>query len=247
MKCPNCGAQMGLEDVSCPYCNTPNSYAVQHQSDMERYRSEYERTQEQVLQNTSFMQRNGSWLVILVVLLIALMVGIGLLANSWDIGYSIRESNVNRDIATYNQVMDAYLEQGDYGKFAGYYQSNDLYLSEDDSYQGIRMASDAYVDLIENVSSIVNPDEYSMSPERVSSTCGYIAGDLIKIYNTEEQFSYVLDEYLPESHRAYLEDIRNRARAIAIAYLGLTDEDIESIPTLSERKLALIIEEGVTK
>lgn len=247
MKCPNCGAQMGLEDALCPYCNTPNRYAVQHQSDMARYRDEYERTQEQVLQNTSFVQRNGSLLVILVVLLVALMVGIGLLANAWDIGYSIRESNAEREMATDRQVLDAYLEEGDYGKFIGYYESNWLHMSSDDSYRALRTAAGAYVNVLQDLMPVIKPDRYSMSPNRISDTCGYIARDLITIYTVEEQYQYDLDTYLPNSKRVYLDDIRDRISAIAITYLGLTEEDIRNIPSISERKLASMIEEGITK
>ena len=94
MKCPNCGAQLGLEDAACPYCGTANALAAQHQSDMSRYREEYERTQGEVLKNTSAMQRHGSWLAILVVLLVALVIGIVLQASAWDIGYSLRERNI---------------------------------------------------------------------------------------------------------------------------------------------------------
>lgn len=238
---------MGLEDASCPYCNTPNTYAVKHQSDMDRYRNEYERTQEQVLENTSFVKRNGSLLVILVVLLIALMVGIGLFANSWDIGYSIRESNIERDIATDRQVLDGYLEQGDYGKFVGYYDSNDLSLGSDRSYFGIQRAADAYVDIIRDISAIVNSSQYPTYPGRIPSTCGNIAENLNRIYTLEEEYDYDLDTYLPDSKRPYLDDIRERTRAIAKTYLGLTDEDIENIPNISTRKLAMMIEKGIAK
>ena len=99
MKCPNCGGQMGIEDAVCPYCNTPNTMAVQHQSDMARYRQEYQRTQESVMEKTSFLQTQGSWLVVLSILLVGLVAGVILLANSWDIGYSIRENNVERSAA----------------------------------------------------------------------------------------------------------------------------------------------------
>jgi raffinose/stachyose/melibiose transport system permease protein len=76
MECPNCGGQLGLEDAVCPYCNTPNAMAAKHQSDMAHFRQEYQRTQADVMQKTSFMQRHGSWLIVLSVLLVALIGGI---------------------------------------------------------------------------------------------------------------------------------------------------------------------------
>lgn len=236
---------MGLEDAYCPYCGTRNAMAVQHQSDMAHYRDEYERTQEEVLRNTSFVQRHGSWLVILVILLVILMIGCGLFANAWDIGYSIREKNVESGMEVDKPVIESYLEQGDYGKFLGYYDANDINLVHDNPYQGVRMAAGAYVDLIEHVGALNDPNSYSFKPERISDTCYYLAEDLNKIYTLEEEYSYYLDEYLPDSMRGYLDDIRERTGAIAITYFGLTKEDIEKIPSISKRKLAQMIEEGI--
>ena len=34
MKCPHCGAQVGLEDKYCPFCGLPNEFAQKHQEDM---------------------------------------------------------------------------------------------------------------------------------------------------------------------------------------------------------------------
>ena len=246
MKCPNCGGQLGIEDETCPYCGTPNAMAVQHQSDMAKYRAEYARTQHEVLENTSFMKRHGSWLVILVVLLVALVGGIVLQAVSWDIGYSIRENNAKRDMAADKQVLDGYLEQGDYGKFVGYYDANDYYLMSDDPYRVVRAAANSYTNLIECVSSIKDPDNYSFSPDSISYTCGYLAEDLNRIYTLEEQYSRNIGEYLPDSMRVYIDDIRERAGFIATTYFGLTQEDVESIPDMSTRQLAEIIEERVS-
>ncbi|MBQ9041999.1 MAG: hypothetical protein IJ111_04210 [Eggerthellaceae bacterium] len=247
MKCPSCGGQMGLEDASCPYCGTPNAMAIQHQSDMNRYRAEYERTQSEVLENTTFMKRNGSWLIILVILLIALVGGIVLQAASWDIGYSIREKNAERTMQADKLALDSYLEQGDYGKFVGYYDANDLYYMRDDSYMAVQSAARAYADIIHYVGSINDPNEYSFNPDHISNTCEYIARDLNRIFTLEQQYSYGIDEYLPASMRGYADDMRERTGAIAMAYFGFTKEDVQAIPDLSIKKLASMIEEGIAR
>lgn len=245
MKCPNCGGQMGLEDAFCPYCNTPNAMAAKHQSDMAHYRQEYQRTQASVMQKTSFMQQQGSWLVVVAVLLVGMVIGIILQVNAWDIGYSIRASNVERSAAEDWAVMDAYLEQGEYGKFAGYYNANDISLNYENPYQGLRVAAYAYADILQYVAVVRNPAEYSFRPDYVSDISGYLAEYLNQIYTLEQQYSYDLDRYLPADKRVYLQDIRERVAMISKAYFGLTDEDIQEIPNMSVRKLALLIEEGL--
>lgn len=245
MKCPNCGGQMGLEDAFCPYCNTPNAMAVKHQSDMAHYQQEYQRTQESVMEKTSFMQQHGSWLAIVAVLLAALVVGIILQVCAWDIGYSIREGAVERSAVEDRQVLDVYLEQGDYGKFVGYYEANDITLDNENPYQGLHTAASAYTTIVQYVATIKNPNDYSFRPDYISDTCEYLAEYLNRIYTIEQQYSYNLDRYLPDDMRVYLEEIRERTAVIAKAYFGLTDEDIEEIPNMSVRKLARIIEEGI--
>ena len=247
MKCPNCNGVLGLEDEVCPYCGTPNAMAAQHQADMAHYREEYQRTQNDVIAKTSAMQSHGSWLVILVVLLVAFVVGIVLNVNAWDIGYMIRESNVEANTEQNNAAMDAYLEQGDYGQFLGYYDAYDVYLGNNYAYSGVHSAAAAYVDLLSYVSDIHNERSHSFSDNRISDTCTYLAHDLNRIFTVEQDYSYDLDRYLPADKKVYVDDIRERARVIAQAYFGLSDEDIREIPNMSESKLAKLIEEGIAE
>ena len=221
---------------------------------MARYRQEYQRTQESVMEKASFLQRQGSWLVILSILLVALVAGVILLANSWDIGYSIREKNVERTAAEENvertaaedyQVMDSYLEQGDYGKFVGYYSANDIGIVYENPYQGLEMAAYAYVDLMRYVAALNDSSSFWYKPNRIGDTCEYIAEDLNRIYALEDRYSDDIDRYLPADKRVYYDGLCNRTAAIAKAYFGLTDKDIEDIPNLSKKKLAAMIEEGI--
>ena len=246
MKCPSCGGQMGLEDACCPYCGTPNSMAVKHQTDMAEFRREYQRTQADVMRKTSFMQRHGSWLAILVALLIALIAGIILQVFAWDIGYSIREKDIERNMIEDAQVMDGFLAQGDYGKFSGYYDANDISLDSDNPYQGLQSAARAYVDLIRYISDMRDSSSYAFKPDRISNTCGYLAEDLNRIYTLEERYPYSTERYLPPDKLVYVEDIRDRTAAIAKTYFGLTDEQIQEIPDMSEKKLAALIEKGLS-
>lgn len=245
MKCPNCGGNMGLEDEVCPFCNTPNTMAVQHQADMDRYREEYQRTQADVMAKTTLLQRHGSWLIILAVLLVLLVGGVILNVFAWDIGYGTRVKNVERGYAEDSQQLDAYLEKGDYGKFVGYYNANDIHLVDDNPYWGMHSTASAYVDLLEYIAQMNSTTEYAFKPNRISDTCENIATDINRIYTIEQQYSYNLEKDLPADKRAYLEELRGRTAAIAKAYFGLTDEQIKDIPNMSTKRLAQLIEEGI--
>ena len=61
MKCPHCGAQIGLEEKYCPFCGLPNEFARKHQEDMDRYEQEFQQTQSEVYQKTRhFMAKEPS-------------------------------------------------------------------------------------------------------------------------------------------------------------------------------------------
>lgn len=48
MKCKNCGGEVRLEDLHCPYCGSPNEEAMRHARDMQHYRKEFQQTSSQV-------------------------------------------------------------------------------------------------------------------------------------------------------------------------------------------------------
>jgi hypothetical protein len=212
---------------------------------MARYRQEYTRTKADVMQKTSLLQRQGSWLVILAVLLVALTAGVVLNVYAWDIGYSIRTDNVERGLDNDKQVLDGYLDQGDYGKFVGYYDANGLSLADMDEYQGVGTAARAYVNILYYALKTNDSTSHQFKPEYISGTCEYLAEDLSRIFTLEQRYSYNTERYLPEGKRVYIDDIRERTATMAKAYFGLTDEDIQEIPNMSTKKLATIIEEGI--
>ena len=245
MKCPNCGGQMGIEDAVCPYCGTPNALATQHRADMNRFDQEYRRTQESVNEKTSFMRSTGGWLTVLVILLVALVIGIVMQVSAWDIGYSMREKAVENSSLEDRRMLDSYLEQGDYGKFVGYYNANELSLNSDDPYYALHSAAYSYVDLISSVSALSDPTDHSFNPTYRSDTCGRLADDVIRIYTIERTYSYDLERNLPSSMIPYLEDIRDRTRAILKSYFGLSEAQIADIPNLSAARLGTMLEEGI--
>jgi hypothetical protein len=95
------------------------------------------------------------------------------------------------------------------------------------------------------VAALNDSSSFWYKPNRIGDTCEYIAEDLNRIYTLEDRYSDDIDRYLPPDKRVYYDDLRNRTAAIAKAYFGLTDKDIEDIPNLSKKKLAAMIEEGI--
>ncbi len=236
---------MGLEDKFCTYCGSPNLQAVRHQADMEHFQKEYQRTQQDVMEKTGRLRRYGSWLTILVVLLIAMIAGVILLVSAWDIGYRIREKKTAEAMPAHKAVLDQYLAEGEYGKFLGFYSANDLYTGDTNEYQAVYYAARGYTDIISTIYAIGDENDFRFRDKYRTESCEYLAQDLIRIWTAEKEMSYWEDEALTEDKLAYLEDIRDRTAQIAKTYFGLTDEEIARIPELSEAKLGEMIERGI--
>lgn len=245
MKCPNCGAQMGLEDRFCPYCGSPNQQAVKHQSDMDRFKGEYFETKEHVLRRTEFFRNQGGLLIILALVLLAMIIGVILNAKAWDIGFSIREKSVVKYREVDAEVLEGYLQEGEYSKFVGYFDSNRLRFMDDTTYDAVDTVASAYVRLFEYVSGIDNPEDFQFSESRIVDSCQYLAEDLIRIYTVEKEYNYRREEYLTEDKLGYIKDIQERSAVICKTYFGLTDEEIADIPNMSESKLASLLEEEI--
>lgn len=245
MKCPNCGGHLGIEDIYCPYCGSANTLALRHQADMERYQSEYLKTQESVMEKTRLLRRHGSWLVILAVILSVMVAAVVLQASAWRIGYSIREKNVTRLSEVHRQALEDYLAAGDYGKFLGYYDANDLNLDNDNDYYAVRTAAYGYTDLIQYISALNDPAHYSFQEAHLASTCQYIAEDLERVFGVERDYRSFGQEYLTPEKLVYIRDMQERSGFIARAYFGLSEEEVEQIPELSATALAALVERGV--
>ena len=89
MKCPHCGAQIGLEEKYCPFCGLPNEFARKHQEDMDRYEQEFQQTQSEVYQKTRHFT---SLTVPLTVIFVLILLNIVFCFCSQKLGYRLRSS-----------------------------------------------------------------------------------------------------------------------------------------------------------
>lgn len=245
MKCPHCGSPMGLEDRFCAYCGRPNEQAIEHQRDMDRFDAEYQDTKEHVFRRTEILRHHGSILIIMVISLIGLVGAVSLNAFAWDIAYNISEKESRRYLAEDRKVLREYLDAGDYGKFVGYYDSNNMDSEIDREYLAVYAASMSYTRLFEYISAIDNPLDYFFREDNTLEACTSIADELVRIFNIEKEYDHSYSDYLAEDKMVYINDIQERASVIAMTYFGLTENDVKEIPNISESKLAEIIKKGL--
>ena len=249
MKCPHCGAQIGLEEKYCPFCGLPNEFARKHQEDMDRYEQEFQQTQSEVYQKTRHFTSLTVPLTVIFVLILLNIVSFVFVAKSWDIGSGLQKQQIHSHLGKHQENIDTYIQNGDFCGLSYYYSQNSLYYEDAfDKYNALISASDSYRNiyriLVDTSSSCNN---YYFDSDEISHTITTLARDVHDIYNLEDNYSYNAEEYFTVETNAALTDLRTQTKAILVAYAGLTPEEAEALPDLSSRKQKEYLERGLEK
>ena len=130
MKCPHCGAQIGLEEKYCPFCGLPNEFARKHQEDMDRYEQEFQQTQSEVYQKTRHFTSLTVPLTVIFVLILLNIVSFVFVAKSWDIGSSLQKQQIHSHLSKHQENIDTYIQNGDFCGLSYYYSQNSLYYED---------------------------------------------------------------------------------------------------------------------
>lgn len=247
MKCPYCGAPLGLDDKFCPYCGQPNTLAQKHQADMEKYLREFQKTRSQVYRETSRFTRLTVPITILFILFLLNLAAYVVWANSWEIGSSLLEKKLESQQEVHQAKVEEFLTEENYMGLSGYYQANSLYYIDDfDQYQAVLQAADS-------LSYLFNQLHYAFdttlppTEEDLIYLADSISDLLIQIYQLEDSYSYNRELYLSQENMEHIQAIREQCSALLIRYTGLTAEDITALPDLSESKIHEILERRLTE
>ena len=126
MKCPYCGGEIGLEDVTCPYCGRANEQAVQHVRDMSRFRRRFAETESHVLGKARNYSRIVPRVLVILVLVVACVVMAVITEGAYSIPGNARRRAAEKDPAGTIAVLEDYLEQEDYISFASYIDFHEI-------------------------------------------------------------------------------------------------------------------------
>ena len=247
MKCPHCGAQVGLEDKYCPFCGLPNEFAQKHQEDMDRYQQEFQQTQSDVYQKT---RRFTELTVPLTVVFVLIILNIGayiFVSKSWEIGSSLQKQEIHTHLTEHQENIDTYIQNGEFCGLSSYYSQNSLYYEDEfDKYNALIRASDSYRDIYRILVDTSNYyPNYYFDDDEISHTITTLARDIHDIFNLEENYSYNKEEYFTDETNAALVDLRTQTKAVLVAYAGLTAEEADALPDLSTTKQKEYLERGL--
>ena len=246
MKCPNCGGEIGLEALTCPYCGTPNEEARKHARDMQHYQQQFDRTQKEVTEKAGKMSGRAVRLIAIAVLAAAILGAMVVSFQAYNISYYTERNQALRNGARYKKQLDAYIEDGDYRSFSAFaYKKNiSFYEGFYEGYYRLYRACGAYDRILDAVGKAVSGQSYS-SPVRYAE---YIADDLATFYETmdPEEYMYYEDSD-PELTDQAIAEMESDLRAVFMTYLDLSGEDVDSLKELSDARRQLLFEDGLVQ
>ena len=247
MKCNSCGGNMGLEDLKCPYCGTPNPFAKKHQEDMRRFEKEFAATREEVVAaNRKRAGRNTSLILILVLLLLDAG-AVFFACVSSEIAFDIKERRIQSQAGRHLDNLLAFLDEGDYCSFCAYYSANSIYYAASgtalDDYSAVQSAAGRYRWILQDLEKYISGNSYSFRKESLRRTCSYMAENITRLWNVEDDFSYNQERYLAPDKLSYIKDMQERVSLLLRTYAGLTEEEAGELGNLSQGRITEILEE----
>ena len=243
MKCPYCGSPLSLEDEYCSFCGQRNELAKKHQTEMNHYKNEFARTQQEVYTKT---RRFASLTVPLIIIFILFVLNIGAVIfsmNAWDMGSALLKKKIENKADEHHDNLNAYIQTGDYYGFSSYYNTNSLYMV--DKFREYRAAVDVADSYFQIYRSLVDTSEYgnyNLNEENISSTVRYMTQNLDSIFNVEQNYSYNSELYFSDNNLKMIHNIQDQTKAILVTYGGLTMDEADELPDLSSGRQKEILE-----
>lgn len=246
MKCPFCGAPLDLDDNFCSHCGKLNEQVKQHVDDMNRFKTEFSETKEEVYQTTK-RYTAVTVRVVMIALLVILNVAIAVIGSRYySFERMLGEADCERNFEKYSVILDNYLEEGNYHAFYNFMVAKDVptYDSSYEQYSQIENLASQYIYIYEYImKAYMNTDS-----EQRESLCKYTADSLEYFYGNldMERYSYY-ENYDREENRRAIAGLKEKLEMLLVTYAGVSPEDAALFETYTSAKRAMVLEEGMLR
>ena len=244
MKCPYCGAPLDLDDNFCSHCGKLNEQVRQHVDDMNRFKSEFTETKEEVYQTTKRYTATTVRVVIIAVLVI-LNVAVAIVgARYYSFERMLGEADCERNFEKYSAILDGYLAEGDYHAFYNFMMEKHVpnYDSAYEQYNQVENLVSQYIYLYEYLLKAYMTDDR----ESLENLCKYTTDNLEYFYENIDPERYEYYENIGrEENLQAIEDLKNKVEMLLVTYGGVSAEDAAQFGNYTSAKRAILLEEGM--
>lgn len=182
MKCPNCGGEVSVNDVKCPYCGTPNQEGILFQSEVHKRKrfNQYLRQKITEQMRIPLIQRCMNlgifFLILLFVIQIFISLGIYLVSEGHIFAGLFRPDD-------YEEQMAALYEEGSYGELNAFMERCHLESSDYPIYTQICIINYDYQRFLEHVMFCMQDMEQGRIPDSYHLEYAFRqAGELLAPY-----------------------------------------------------------------
>lgn len=164
MKCPNCGGEVSVNDVKCPYCGTPNPEGIRFQEEVHKRRSfnEYLRAKIKEQMRMPLLQRvmNLSIFFLFLLFMIQLFVSLGvyMAAEGNLLGGLIRPDD-------YEEQMAGLYAEGSYGELDAFMTKYNIEPADYPEYTQMYLLDHGYQDFLFHSMSCMEALEQGIMPD----------------------------------------------------------------------------------
>ena len=245
MKCQHCGNNLNIEENFCPYCGQPNPFAVKHQEAMRRFEKDYERTKQDVLEESSRFNRHTVRITILAVLVALIAATAILLVKADDIRWWRMEKRVEAQADRHREAIGRLMDDRDYLGVYSYINKNDIRFT--DAFREYDTISDSafqyrqfYTNLMMLQAKKTDADTFRYYSE--SELLENIAQEIYRTNECLEPQSYNEAAYTAEK-MAFVEGVRDRMEIMVESYIGLSREEALSTRDMTVARINVLLED----
>lgn len=245
MQCPNCGAQITVEDQKCSYCGSENEFYKSQRKSLIHFRREFETMQADMLDKSKQAGRKSAvitWIAILVVLNIVALILIG---QSYEITSAIKTNKLKNNLTNVKQQLSTYETERDYFSLAAFDRAYNIYnIDELQEYEVVIQMSSRFTRIYQDIMELSDEEYNSYTSDE--DTCKYIAEGLTWLYkDLSPEKSYYDVSCYTAVHKAFMQDLVADVHAILVTYCGISPETVERFPAMSEGKRIIALEKGL--
>lgn len=246
MKCPYCGAPLDLDDNFCSHCGKLNEQVRQHVDDMNRFKSEFTETKEEVYQTTKRYTATTVRVVIIAVLVI-LNVAVAIVGSRYySFERMLGEADCERNFEEYSAILDGYLAEGNYHAFYNFMIEKHVpsYDSAYEQYNQVENLVSQYIYIYEYLLKAYMTEDR----EHLENICKYTADNLEYFYESTDPERYEYYENIDrEENLQAVEDLKKKVEMLLVTYAGVSAEDAAQFENYTSAKRAILLEEGMLR
>jgi len=245
MKCPNCGANLTIDDEVCSFCGAQNPYAEKHREEMRHFTRDFKRTKSQVLEKTKSHSR-----FVAKVMLIAVMIVLNLViwitaADSYSVEKFVINRRIDKNFLVHRSELDKLEAAEDFIGFYVYYYENRLYYSDlFEEYRAAYNVANNYEVAYNYIMELVtedNKDSYYSDEKRVEM----LAQQIEYLYKYSKPGEYSDMTQYSQKHQEFMDAAVEQTEDLLQTYLLIPAEEMEGFRELSAARKQIMMEEGL--